>query len=222
MRANISRSNCCCRLSSSTISTCMSYCPMVSSLWSEAQACVIGAALFSLPFIVVMFSPSMFSTISTGMITVNFDPLPLREAKLMLPPSRCTISRVIESPSPTPSLPCASGRRVKALNTRCCSSGVIPQPVSVTLIVIFPLPIATATVTSPLSVYLMALPTRLFTTCFMRNASDRHIMFSFSMISVLRLSFLAKACGIIPSVHSLTSEVGAKLASCSSAFPLSS
>ena len=140
----------------------------------------------------------------------------------MVPPSICTISRVMDSPRPTPSLPCAPGRRVNARKTHCCSSGVIPHPVSSTLMVSRAFATTTATVTSPLSVYLMALLTRLFITCFMRNASERHIIVSSMRMSAVRRRCFAMACGCMPSVHSRTSEAGAKLTSCSSALPLSS
>ena len=163
-----------------------------------------------------------YITISTGIVTINLVPLPFCELTLILPSSNCTISRVIDSPSPTPSLPCAPGRRVKALNIRCCSSSVIPHPVSATLI-INRLPLSTeVTVIEPWSVYFIALLTKLFTTCLRRETSERHIVLGDIRMSPLSSRCFAIAKGCNSATHPPTSDAGSKLDKCASALPFSS
>ena len=94
---------------------------------------------------------------------VKVEPMPFSDCRLICPPKRVTSSWVMDSPKPVPSMPCASLRRVKALNTFRHSSEVMPMPVSSTFIIRWQMPADGAgltravTVTFPFTVYLMAL-----------------------------------------------------------------
>src|SRR5215475_2806966 len=109
----------------------------------------------------------------------------------MRPPCISTISLAMARPSPVPPL-----ARVLELSTwrnfskiRSHSSAGIPGPVSLTLTVKWPLTAPAAMRTSPESVNLMALPTRLSSTWVRRCSSPRPMGRDFAT-SVFRASFL--------------------------------
>ena len=75
----------------------------------------------------------------TGISTVKRLPLPFSLSIRIMPPSISTICFTIDSPSPNPSCVTAFESRSNAPNTRCCSSALIPLPVSSTIRVsVFP------------------------------------------------------------------------------------
>ena len=153
---------------------------------------------------------------------MNVVPCPLTDLKETFPPSRVTSSRVMDSPSPTPSMPCAPSRRVKASNTRRLSSGVIPCPVSDTLSSRRPPPTSAVTRTSPVKVYLMALLSRLSRIWRMRKASPRHTAVPQPDVEHTSLSPFSAACGRISSTQPETSRDGRKLVFFTSMRPFSS
>ena len=165
-----------------------------------------------------------FSSFFIGRLTVKQEPLPSSDVTVMVPPSICTTSRVIDRPSPTPSLPCPLGRRVKASKMRWQSAWLMPRPVSLTYIIrCCRGEILISTFTPPRSVYFTALPMRLLMICFTRNASLRHRspQLGVSVPSVMSRPFSA-AIGLNSSTQLFANCCGTKLTSCRSAFPLSS
>ena len=69
----------------------------------------------------------------SGIMTKNELPFPGVLWSWISPWSSCTSFSVMESPSPTPSSPCALRRRVNSLKMSFCSSAVMPHPVSSTV-----------------------------------------------------------------------------------------
>ncbi len=101
------------------------------------------------------------------------EPRPGADSTQMRPACSSMILREIARPRPVPPLvrvvEPSSCRN--SSNTRSRSSGAIPGPVSATATSNAPLAAATLTATSPSSVNLIALPTRLSSTCVIRRSS---------------------------------------------------
>lgn len=217
MPVSISRRSCSCRRSSSTISMLILSAVMPSGLcpgFLPAPAGLLSAAAVSSPCMPLPLN-------SSGSDTWNVVPLPLADSSVMRPPSRVASSRAIDRPRPTPSVPCAPGRRVKALNMRRASSGVIPRPVSATS-TCRRLPCMRADMAMlPWSVYLRALLIMLSSICFMRKASPRHRREPHPEVSLSTARPLASACGRMPSAQLSTSCRGLKLTLRVSTLPLS-
>src|SRR5262245_59476507 len=109
----------------------------------------------------------------TGSVKMKRDPLPGSDSTHIRPPCISTIRRAMANPSPVPPL-------VRVVELSACwnssniltrSSGLMPGPESHTATVTDPLAADAWTATSPLSVNLIALPTRLSRTCAMRRSS---------------------------------------------------
>ena len=109
--------------------------------------------------------------ICAGISAMKRLPFPFSLSKRILPPSIFTIWRTMESPSPKPSCVAAFESRSNAPNTRCCSSAVMPVPVSSTVMPSIPSLYSVSNETYPFSVNLMALDSRLFPICRMRSLS---------------------------------------------------
>src|SRR5262245_47786683 len=121
----------------------------------------------------------------------NVEPRPIVDSIQMRPPCISTISLAMARPSPVPPL-----ARVFELSTwrnfsktRSHSSAGIPGPVSLTLTAKWPFAAPAVMRTSPASVNLMALPTRLSSTWVRRCSSPRPMGRDFAT-SVLSASFL--------------------------------
>src|SRR6185369_11301005 len=119
------------------------------------------------------------------------EPLPRVDSTQMRPPCISTICLEIARPKPVPPLALVLELSTwwNCSNTRVSWSGGMPGPVSATLTANVPLAATADTRTSPLSVNLMALPTRLSSTCVRRCSSPRP-KGSFFATSVLKVSFL--------------------------------
>ena len=106
-----------------------------------------------------------------GISTVKRLPLPFSLFSWIVPPSIVTMRWTMERPNPKPSFAAAFDKRSNAPNTRCCSSSVIPEPVSLTISFSIPLSYPIVRETAPFSVNLMAFDSRLFPICRMRSLS---------------------------------------------------
>ena len=140
------------------------------------------------------------SMICTGISAIKRLPFPFSLSTRILPPSILTIWRTMERPRPKPSCVAAFESRSNAPNTRCCSSSVMPVPVSSTVNASIPSLYSVSNETYPFSVNLMALDSRLFPICRIRSLSvmtKASARFSTSRASPL---FMASGANMVSSV----------------------
>ena len=134
------------------------------------------------------------SAVCMGNSIVKRLPLPFSLSNRIVPSNISTIRFTIDKPNPKPSCVAALERRSNAPNTRCCSSPLIPLPVSSTTIE-RTLPLySIRNDTFPLCVNLTALDKRLPQTCMMRSLSP--IRITSSQHSTVKRKSFASAKGI--------------------------
>ena len=125
----------------------------------------------------ISFSSAGFSWTydGNGIITLKQLPCPGVLSTFISPSWSSTNLRVIESPNPNPSCPCAPGRRVNSVNIFSCSALLIPQPVSSTLNVRRTPEYETFKVILPSFVNFRAFDNRFSTICLMRKGSPSSV-----------------------------------------------
>src|SRR5215469_9339372 len=130
--------------------------------------------------------PSVSAVALTGRLTENVAPAPGLDSTEMLPPCISMIRLAIARPSPLPPLVLVAELSAwwNSSKILTCSPSGIPGPVSHTATLNEPLRARALIATSPLSVNLIALPTRLSSTCAMRRSSP-HPAGRSGMISIL-------------------------------------
>ena len=119
------------------VSQCIPSCAYISfSIRSSTSSLSMAATLRFLSFWWIQVCISFFGTSSAfcmGIFTMKRLPFPLSLSSRIVPCSIVTILCTMASPSPKPSFAAAFERRSNAPNTRCCSSSVMPVPVSSTI-----------------------------------------------------------------------------------------
>src|SRR5580704_14950261 len=138
-----------------------------------AQDLAIVLGVLDHEYLLAHWAASLTGWALTGIEIVKVDPLPTSEWTVMRPPCSSTMRREIDRPSPVPPF-----LRVMVLSTcwnsskmRAWSAGAMPGPESTTENSKRSAACTARISTPPWSVNLMALPTRLSSTCASRRAS---------------------------------------------------